>query len=107
MRQRQAVSALCCRSAGRRTLVHLPNAWTVVAAMVLLAGCTPASNAPEAPVDGETDDVEAVPSRTGPWQREEMQAPGSIAFDEILYHPASDDDLEWIELHNPMALDMD
>ncbi len=53
------------------------------------------------------DDSEEVPSGTDPWLRQETSAPGSITFDEILYHPSSDGDLEWIELYNPMVLDMD
>ena len=55
----------------------------------------------------DDDDVEAVPPGTEPWLRQETAAPGSITFTELLYHPPSDGDLEWIELHNPMVLDMD
>ncbi|MFT5681298.1 MAG: hypothetical protein ACI8RZ_002204 [Myxococcota bacterium] len=41
------------------------------------------------------------------WQRSEQATTGSVTFSELLYHPPSDTDLEWIELYNPMALDMD
>lgn len=41
------------------------------------------------------------------WRRDEQEAPGSVTFTELLYHPLGDDDLEWLELYNPMALDMD
>ncbi|MEY3213485.1 MAG: hypothetical protein RIT28_3966, partial [Pseudomonadota bacterium] len=53
------------------------------------------------------DGVEQVPSASSPWTREEIETPGSITFNELQVHPASDGQSEWIELHNPMALDMD
>ena len=61
------------------------------------------------PDSGDDTDgtVSTVPSDAVPWQREALEATGSITFTELLYHPASDGDLEWLELHNPMALDMD
>ncbi len=86
---------------------------TATALVTLLAGCTGDPKPHEVPDDDaetgeDTDgDVETVPGHTLPWLREEIAAPGSITFTELLYHPTSDDDLEWIELHNPMALDMD
>jgi hypothetical protein len=52
-------------------------------------------------------DVELVPSQNAPWLRQETAAPGSVTFAEMLYHPPSNGDLEWIELYNPMVLDMD
>ncbi len=30
-----------------------------------------------------------------------------VVFNEIMYHPASDEESEWIELHNQMAVDID
>ena len=30
-----------------------------------------------------------------------------MVFNEIMYHPSDDDGVEWIELHNQMAVDMD
>ena len=30
-----------------------------------------------------------------------------VVFNEIMYHPADSPDMEWIELHNQMAVDMD
>lgn len=57
---------------------------------------------------GEDDTGEAlVTSPTEPWRRDEVASPGSLVFNEILYHPPSDEELEWIELYNPMVLDMD
>ena len=34
---------------------------------------------------------------------------GTVGFNEIMYHPSGhvDDTLEWVELHNPMAIDLD
>jgi hypothetical protein len=91
--------------------------WVAAAAVALAgfpAGCVDESEDPPVVDDdtgdddtGDDDDVEVVPPATGPWLRQETAAPGSITFDEILYHPASDGDLEWLELHNPMVLDMD
>ncbi len=56
----------------------------------------------------ETEDSEepVPPAPSAVWVRDAMAAPGSIAFSELQYHPAGDG-VEWIELHNPMALDMD
>lgn len=62
------------------------------------------------PADTDTDTGEApdeIPGSSEPWTREEETAPGSITFTEILYHSVTDPELEWIELHNPMTLDMD
>lgn len=85
----------------------------VTAMVVLLVGCPP-SPKPGDEADlhsegGEDTDaqVEEVPAASSPWQRDEREAPGPITFNELSYHPATDDEPEWIELHNPMALDMD
>ncbi|MFZ5482403.1 MAG: lamin tail domain-containing protein, partial [Myxococcota bacterium] len=51
--------------------------------------------------------TEQIAGTGDPWLRDEVASPGSITFSEIHYHPASGDDAEWIELHNPMALDVD
>ena len=84
--------------------------------LTLLLGCNPSSkSSDETDVSGdsgddtgeEVEDVEEVPSASNPWVRDERAAPGSITFNEIYYHPSSDDQAEWLELYNPMALDMD
>ena len=31
----------------------------------------------------------------------------TVVFNEIMYHPADESQVEWIELHNQMAVDMD
>ena len=31
----------------------------------------------------------------------------TVVFSELMYHPPDDGELEWIELHNEMAVDMD
>ncbi len=36
-----------------------------------------------------------------------LSADSTVVFNEIMYHPAGDQALEWIELHNQMAVDMD
>ncbi len=58
--------------------------------------------------DDDTDVEEwgEVP-RDEPWVRREVPAPGPMTFTELHYNPATDPDLEWIELHNPMAFDLD
>lgn len=88
--------------------------WTAAAAVAFLAGCTDddakGHRGPDDPAEtggGGDGDVETVPGRTAPWLREETSAPGSITFAEILYNAPSAEDSEWIELYNPMALDMD
>ena len=46
-----------------------------------------------------------------PWIRQELQSPGPITFTEVHYHPLTDDEvdqpLEYVELFNPMVLDVD
>jgi hypothetical protein len=92
---------------------RIRTASAAVALGALLAGCTddPKPHEPpgdDAETDAETgDDVETVPGETVPWLREETAAPGSITFSEVLYNAPSAEDVEWIELYNPMALDMD
>ncbi|MBK9645661.1 MAG: lamin tail domain-containing protein, partial [Deltaproteobacteria bacterium] len=107
---------MSCRSfapiAPARSLLRLRA--TVV--LTLLLGCNPSSkSSDETDVSGDSgddtgedvEDVEEVPSASNPWVRDERAAPGSITFNEIYYHPSSDDQPEWLELYNPMALDMD
>ncbi len=78
------------------------------AAVVFLIACTDDSGANGGVRGGDTfEAIETVPSPVVPWLREETAAPGSITFDELFYHPPADDSVEWIELYNPMALDMD
>lgn len=42
-----------------------------------------------------------------PWSRKNLGVGGAVSFNEIMYHPAADPKLEWIELHNPMGIDID
>ncbi|NUN16005.1 MAG: lamin tail domain-containing protein [Myxococcales bacterium] len=42
-----------------------------------------------------------------PWSRKIDNAGGTVTFNEILYHPVLDDGVEWVELYNPMTIDMD
>ncbi len=58
-------------------------------------------------VTADTGPIAVVPPKTAAWQRSESQTPGSITFNELYYHAPTDEGLEWIELHNPMALDVD
>src|SRR5262245_61657843 len=43
----------------------------------------------------------------GPWSRKTVGAGGVVSFHEIMYHPAGDPRLEWIELYNPLAIPVD
>ncbi len=89
--------------------------WALAATFPLLAGCpgggpTPIVIDSDVEVDSgaDTDDVvEVLPSESDPWLRREVAAPGSVTFTELHYHPATQQDLEWIEFHNPMVFDMD
>jgi hypothetical protein len=56
---------------------------------------------------GAGGEIEVIPAGSGPWLRQETMAPGSVTFTELLYHPPGDGQNEWLELHNPMVLDMD
>ncbi len=92
----------------------LRTATAVITIGTLGAGCSHDPKGHTVPDDTlDTHDtpidtgIETVPPRAAPWEREEIAAPGSITFNELLYHSATDADVEWIELHNPMALDMD
>lgn len=42
-----------------------------------------------------------------PWSRKTLGVGGAVSFNEILYHPAGDAKLEWIELYNPFGIDID
>jgi hypothetical protein len=79
-------------------------------ALLLVAGCKPDPSPPDRSGDdtelGDTDDTAPGVPPTA-WQRQELQTPASLSFTELNYHPGDDEDLEWLELHNPMALDMD
>ena len=92
---------------GARVVAHLglPAAVAVVVLGASVGACDPGTLRI---YDGDDDvDVEEVEERAAPWLRRETPAPGSITFSELLYHPPGGGDLEWIELHNPMVLDMD
>ncbi|NQU26149.1 MAG: lamin tail domain-containing protein, partial [Candidatus Nealsonbacteria bacterium] len=39
--------------------------------------------------------------------RQVLSGDSTVVFNEIMYHPADGEQLEWIELHNQMAVDMD
>ena len=50
--------------------------------------------------------VERIPGRVAPWEREEVEAPGPVGFTELHPHPPAGEP-EWVELHNPLVLDID
>ena len=52
-------------------------------------------------------DPEHVPGHDVAWTRDERIAPGPLTFTELLYQSPTDPGLEWIELHNPLAFDLD
>ena len=56
--------------------------------------------------DDEVETIGGAESRA-PSIRSGVSSPGSVSFTELYHHPASDSETEWIELHNPMVLDMD
>ena len=64
---------------------------------------------PEPQPEADDDEVEVIDGRSGPalWRRGAVDSPGPATFTELNPVPASDDDTEWIELHNPMVLDLD
>ena len=42
-----------------------------------------------------------------PWSRKTEAVGGVVSFNEVMYHPASTDASEWIELVNPLTIDVD
>lgn len=60
------------------------------------------------PLQGTTEDTgsDRVPSVGGGWLREAIPTPASVTFTELMVHPA-EGGAEWVELFNPMALDVD
>ena len=63
-----------------------------------------------APSDAGPDvgPVHLCPSvRLEPWSRGQRTVGGTVAFSELMYHPPGDQGLEWLEIHNPMTVDMD
>ena len=57
----------------------------------------------------EEDDIDRVvgTASQSPWLRDEETSPGSVTFTELHPHPLATEETEWVELHNPMVLDMD
>jgi len=55
------------------------------------------------------DGIDRIEGRAtqSPWLRDEETSPGSVTFTELYPHPIASDETEWVELHNPMVLDMD
>jgi hypothetical protein len=80
-------------------------------ALLVLLACTGDKPPPASPNTPDDTDTAAPPaSPPAPlalWKREEVESPGSVTFSELLYHAAGDDDLGWIELYNPRAIDTD
>ncbi len=42
-----------------------------------------------------------------PWSRKTSGLGGAVSFNEIQYHPKGQPDLEWVELYNPLGIDID
>ncbi len=42
-----------------------------------------------------------------PWSRKTSGLGGSVSFNELMYHPKSVAELEWLELYNPLGIDVD
>lgn len=42
-----------------------------------------------------------------PWSRKLSGLGGGVSINEVMYHPKSSADLEWIELYNPLGIDVD
>lgn len=45
--------------------------------------------------------------KLAPWSRKSLGVGGAVSFNEIMVHPKAAAELEWIELYNPMGIDMD
>lgn len=55
--------------------------------------------------DTADTDTEPIAGRSAPWTREVVDTPGPVSFNELVY--AAPDGAEWVELHNPLVLDVD
>lgn len=81
------------------------SSWVAAGLAVLLAGCSRGCSDDPAPpfpvVDPEPEPT--TPAEPSPWERDAQTAPGTVTFNEILYGV----DAPWIELHNPLAFDLD
>lgn len=57
----------------------------------------------------DDDDIDVIEGRPSSelWRRAAVDSPGTATFTELHPSPASDEDTEWVELHNPMVLDLD
>ena len=51
--------------------------------------------------------VEQLPGAPGPWLRDRIESPGPVTFNEVQFHPRDGQGGEWLELHNPLVLDVD
>ncbi len=83
-----------------------PHPAALVATLAALAGC-PAVPDGSGRDRAALDTGDALPGQAGPFTREEVAAPGTVTFTELAYHPAGDGELEWIELYNPMVVEVD
>ncbi len=99
-----------------RRLASRSGGLVVVALAVVLGipsiGCVGDLTLTFPPDDNPLDDddnhtQETVPPGAAPWSRDEVETPGPVTFTELHYNPPSDGALEWLEIHNPMVLDMD
>lgn len=87
--------------------MHQPLRFLPAGLALLLVGCAcDPKKGPGKAADDPVDTAEEAPSSDA-YLREEVLSPGSVRFNELLYHSAAESELEWIELHNPMAVDVD
>ena len=56
--------------------------------------------------DGAPDDTGPRPDGDAPWVRDVVETPGPVSFNELHPQPAAGQ-TEWIELHNPLVIDID
>jgi len=85
----------------------------LVSAFVLgIFGC---SSGDEKLVFGNKPPVVVPPQSSGlcamkslaTWSRKSSGVGGAVSFNEVMYHPKGNADLEWLELYNPLGIDMD
>ena len=72
-----------------------------------LSGC--GSDAPMVmPPLPPDDPVSQCAAKTLPlWSRKAVGAGGAVSFNEVMYHPAGDPRLEWLEIYTPLAINVD
>lgn len=73
----------------------------------LVFGHKPPVDMPPPPPPPPPSDGYCAQKTLKPWSRKSSGVGGSVSFNEIMYHARTSADLEWLELYNPLGIDID